>query len=110
MYSKTSCIIVDICTCVLANNPCFAVIGVSAEWVDAGFTSLRVTVPEGGMYRISYWAVNKSDGPELKVTTTSSSSQVINDFSPDYIYTIVVEDWTGSAERGKQLICNSMLS
>ena len=70
--------------------------------MDAGFTSLRVTVPEGGMYRISYWAVNKSDGPELKVVTTSSSSQVINDFSPDYIYTIVVEDWTGSAERGKQ--------
>ena len=77
-------------------------IGVSAEWVDAGFTSLRVPVPEGGMYRISYWAVNKSNGPELKVVTTSSSSQVINDFSPDYIYTIVVEDWTGSAERGKQ--------
>ena len=77
-------------------------IGVSAEWVDAGFTSLRVTVPEGGMYRVSYWAVNKSTGPELKVVTTSSSSQVINDFSPDYIYTIVVEDWTGSAERGKQ--------
>ena len=75
-------------------------IGVSAEWVDEDFTSLRVTVPEGGMYRISYWAVNKSTGPE--VVTTSSSSQVINDFSPDYIYTIVVEDWTGSAERGKQ--------
>ena len=77
-------------------------LGVSAEWMDAGFTSMRVTVPEGGMYRISYWAVNKSTGPELKVVTTSSSSQVINDFSPDYIYTIVVEDWTGSAERGKQ--------
>ena len=77
-------------------------IGVSAEWVDAGFTSLRVTVPEGGMYRISYWAVNKSTGPELKVVTISSSSQVINDLNPDYIYTIVVEDWTGSAEEGKQ--------
>ena len=102
MCSKTSCIIVDICTCVLGNNPCFAVIGVSAEWVDADFTTLRVTVPEGGMYRISYWAVNRSTGPELKVATTSSSSQVINDFSPDCIYTIVVEDWTGSAERGKQ--------
>ena len=77
-------------------------IGVSAEWVDEDFISLRVTVPEGGMYRISYWAVNKSTGPELKVATTSSGSQVINDFSPDYIYTIVVEDWTGSVERGKQ--------
>ena len=70
--------------------------------MDAGFTSLRVTVPEGGMYRISYWAVNKSTGPELKVVTTSSSSQVISDFSPDYIYTIVVEEWTGSVEEGKQ--------
>ena len=77
-------------------------IGVSAEWVDADFTSLRVPVPEGGMYRISYWAVNKRNTPELKVFTTSSSSQVINDFSPDYIYTIVVEDWTGSVEEGKQ--------
>ena len=77
-------------------------IGVSAEWVDEDFTSLRVPVPEGGVYRISYWAVNKSTGPELKVVTTSSSSQVINDFSPDYIYTIVVEDWTGSVEEGKQ--------
>ena len=78
-------------------------IGVSAEWVDEDFTSLRVPVPEGGVYRISYWAVNKSTGPELKVVTTSSSSQVINDFSPDYIYTIVVDEWTGSAEGGKQL-------
>ena len=85
-------------------------IGLSAEWVDEDFTTLRVPVPEGVVYRISYWAVNKNTGPELKVATTSSSSQVINDFSPDYIYTIVVEDWTGSAERGKQLICNSMLS
>ena len=59
-------------------------------------------MPEGGTYRISYWAVNKSNGPELKVATTSSSSQVINDFSPDYIYTIVVDDWTGSVEEGKQ--------
>ena len=70
--------------------------------MDAGFTSLRVTVPEGGVYRISYWAVNKSNTPELKVATTSSSSQVINDFSPEYIYTIVFDDWTGSVERGKQ--------
>ena len=110
MCSKTSCIIVDICTCALANNPCFAVIGVSAEWVDEDFTTLRVTVSEGGVYRLSYWAVNKSTGPELKVATTSSSSQVISDFSPDYIYTIVVDDWTGRVEEGKQLIFNSMLS
>ena len=70
--------------------------------MDGDFTSLRVTVPEGGVYRISYWAVNKSNTPELKVVTTSSSSQVINDFSPDFIYTIVVDDWIGSVERGKQ--------
>ena len=76
--------------------------GISAEWVNEDFTSVRVAVPEGGVYRISYWAVNKSTGPELKVVTTSSSSQVINDFSPDYIYTIVVDEWTGSAEEGKQ--------
>ena len=63
---------------------------------------MRVTAPEGGVYRISFWAVNKSTGPELKVVTTSSSSQVINDLSPDYIYTIVVDDWTGRAERGRQ--------
>ena len=65
--------------------------GVAANWVDKNFTSLRVTVPEGGTYRISYWAVNKSNGPELKVVTTSSSSQVINDFSPHYFYIIAVE-------------------
>ena len=44
--------------------------------MDEDFTSLKVPVPEGGMYRISYWAVNKRNGPELKVVTTSSTSQV----------------------------------
>ena len=66
-------------------------IGVSAEWVDEDFTSLRVTVPEGGMYRISYWAVNKSNATEQEVVTTGSSSQEIKDFTPHYFYTIVVE-------------------
>ena len=66
--------------------------GVTANWVNGSFTSLRVTVPEGGIYRISYWAVNKSNTTEQEVVTTGSSSQVIKGFSPDYFYTIVVED------------------
>ena len=65
--------------------------GVSVNWVDSNFTSLRVTVPEGGMYRISYWAVNKSNTTEQVVVTTSSSSEVVKGFSPHYFYTIVVE-------------------
>ena len=65
--------------------------GVTANWVNGSFTSLRVTVPEGGMYRISYWAVNKSNTTEQEAVTTGSSSQVVKGFSPDYFYTIVVE-------------------
>ena len=65
--------------------------GVAANWIDNNFTSLMVTVPEGGMYRISYWAVNKSNTTEQEVVTTGSSSQVVKDFSPHYFYTIVVE-------------------
>ena len=65
--------------------------GVTANWVNDSFTSLRVTVPEGGVYRISYWAVNKSNTTEQEVVTTGSSSQVIKGFSPHYFYTIVVE-------------------
>ena len=65
--------------------------GVAANWVNGSFTSLRVTVPEGGMYRISYWAVNKSNTTEREVVTTGSSSQVLKGFSPRYFYTIVVE-------------------
>ena len=67
------------------------VTGVSAEWVDARFSSLRVTVPEGGTYRISYSAVNKSNAPKPKVITTESSSQVANGFRPDCFYTVFVE-------------------
>ena len=69
----------------------FAVTGVAANWVDNSFTSLRVTVPEGGVYRISYWTVNKSNTTEQVVVTTGSSSQVVKGFSPHYFYTIVVE-------------------
>ena len=75
--------------------------GVAVNWVDDSFTSLRVTVPEGGMYRISYWAVNKSNTTEQEVVTTGSSSQVIKGFSPDYFYTIVVEDQDVFMKTGK---------
>ena len=75
--------------------------GVAANWVNSSFTSLRVTVPEGGMYRISYWAVNKSNTTEQEVVTTGSSSQVIKGFSPDYFYTIVVEDQDVFMKTGK---------
>jgi len=68
----------------------FAVSGVAANWVDDSFTSLRVTVPEGGVYRVSYWAVNKSNTTEQVVVTTGSSSQVVKGFSPHYFYTIAV--------------------
>ena len=65
--------------------------GVLVEWVTDEFTSLRVTVPEGGTYRISYSAVNKSNAPKPKVVTTDSSSQVANGFRPDCFYTVLVE-------------------
>ena len=57
--------------------------GVSAEW-DAGFTSLRVTLPEGGTYRISYSTVNKSNDsnfctPWSRVVMSSSISLAIMD-------------------------------
>ena len=65
--------------------------GVSAEWVDDRFSSLRVTVPEGDTYRISYSAVNKSNAPKPNVLTTDSSSQVANGFRPDCFYTVLVE-------------------
>ena len=49
---------------VTADMMFYAVAGVSAEWVDKHFTSLRMTLPEGGMYK---------------------------HFSPDNFYTIRVE-------------------
>ena len=48
-------------------------------------------MPGGGIYRISYWAVNKSNTTEQEVVTTGSSSQVVQGFSPHYFYTIVIE-------------------
>ena len=65
--------------------------GVSAEWVDEHFTSLRVTLPEGGTYKISYSAVSERKVLEPRMVTTASSSLVVKDFSPDYLYTILVD-------------------
>ena len=81
---------------------CFIVTGVAAEWVDESLTSLRVTLPEGGMHRIIYSTVNKRNVLEPRVVTTSSSSQVVKDFIPDYFYTILVEAGNDYDEKGKQ--------
>ena len=89
----------------------FAVTGVSAEWVDDGFTSLRVTVQEEGLYRISYSAVNKRNATEPKIITTTSNSHVLNDLRPNCFYTIMVkavsldssEAENGSIGVGEQL-------
>ena len=88
---------------------CFAVTGVAAGWMDEGFTSLRVTLPGVGMYRISYSAVNKGNAVEPRVVTTASSSQVVKGFSPEYFYTILVEAETGCVLQGKQFPIVAML-
>ena len=69
----------------------FAVSGVSAEWVNERFTSLRVSLPGGSTYRITYTSVNKSNATEPKTVTTSSMSHVVKDFRPDWFYTVMVE-------------------
>ena len=73
--------------------------GVSAEWVDEHFTSLRVTLPEGGTYKISYSAVSERKVLEPRMVITAASSLVVKDFSPDYFYTILVD--VGN-DKGKQ--------
>lgn len=91
--------------------------GVSAEWTE-GFTSLRVMVPEGGTYRISYSEVNKSNATETKMVTIDSSSQVIKDgFKLDCYYTVLVEailldsskDVNGSVGIGENMCMFNML-
>ena len=83
--------------------------GVSAGWVDEGFTSLRATLPERGTYRISYSAVNKENALEPRVFTTASSSQVVKGFSPEYFYTILVEAENDCVFQGKQFPIVEML-
>ena len=69
----------------------FAVTGVSAEWVNGTFTSLRISLPGGSTYRITYMSVNESNATEPKTVTTSSISYVVKDFRPDWFYTVLVE-------------------
>ena len=70
---------------------------VSAEWVSGEFTLLRVTVPEGGTYRISYSVVNKSSDissfvpKPLVVTTDSGSRAVTTELNTHCFYTLFVE-------------------
>ena len=69
----------------------FAVSGVSAEWVNDSFTSLRVSLPRGSTHRITYTSVNESTAMKPKAVTTNSISHVVEDFRPDWFYTIMVE-------------------
>ena len=81
----------------------FAVSGVSAEWVDESFTSLRVSLPGGSTYRITYTSVNESNATEPKTVTTNLISHVVEDFRPDWFYTVMVEAVTldsGEAVNG----------
>lgn len=73
-----------------------AVTGVSAEWVNENFTSLKLAILEEGTYRISYSAVNKtigncSIGPKLTVPTDSASVKIIASLNPDCFYDVFVE-------------------
>ena len=69
--------------------------GVSAKWINDGFTSLRVTVPEGA-YRIRYSAVNKSNDNNSctsglrEVLTDSVPHAIIHDLSSNCFYTLSV--------------------
>ena len=76
--------------------------GVSAEWFNYSFTSLRVSLPGGSTHRITYTSVNETNATEPKMVTTSSISHIIEDFRPDWFYTILVE--TGSLDSGKAMI------
>ena len=69
----------------------FAVSGVSAEWVNESFTSLRVSLPGGSTHRITYTSVNETNATEPKTITTNSISHVVEDFRPDWFYTVLVE-------------------
>ena len=72
--------------------------GVSAEWVDDKFTSLRVTLPAGDVYRISYVAMNKSNSNAGSSVTTSlpgaisaNSPATIDGLDSECFYTLLVE-------------------
>ena len=72
--------------------------GVSAEWIDSRFSSLRVTVPEGGTYRISYSAVNKSNAKNsctplsrADISDYISHTAVIDELSSNCFYALLVD-------------------
>ena len=70
--------------------------GVSAEWVNSSFTTLSVSVPDEGTYKISYWTVNVGNsnisGPaEFTVPTNSRSPIIIDKLSSDICYTVSIE-------------------
>ena len=69
----------------------FAVSGVSAEWVNDSFTSLRVSLPGGSTHRITYTSVNESNATEPEMVTTNLISHVVEGFRPDWFYTVSVE-------------------
>ena len=69
----------------------FTVSGVSAEWANESFTSLRVSLPGRSTYRITYTSVNENNATEPKTVTTNLISHVVEDFRPDWFYTILVE-------------------
>ena len=97
----------------------FTVSGVSAEWVNDSFTSLRVSLPGGSTYRITYTLVNENNATEPETATTNLISHVVEDFRPDWFYTVLVEvvsldsceALNGSIEIGEQyyaMLCTCM--
>ena len=70
---------------------------VSAEWVNGEFTVLKMTVPEEGMYRISYSVVNKSSDNSsfilkpLVITTDHGSRAVFAELNLGCFYTLLVK-------------------
>ena len=76
-----------------------AVSGVSAEWVNGNFTSLRVTLPGGSTHRITY--MSESNATEPKMVTTNSISYVVKDLRPDWFYTVLVK--AVSLDSGKAM-------
>ena len=69
----------------------FTASGVSAEWVNGSFTSLRVSLLGGSTYRITYTLVNENNATEPEMVTTNLLSHVVEDFRPDWFYTVLVE-------------------
>ena len=76
------------------------VTGVSVEGVDDSFISLRLTVPEGGMYRVSCSAMCNSNITELLLVATRSNSLVVKDFRNDCDTIISVQIPFNTTEAG----------